>query len=73
MAEDNKPQGNEGGDNGQQTEPAKEVVSYAKYKRETDEYQEQVKVVNAKAADVYRYMNFDQIKEFSDIADTVTV
>jgi aconitate hydratase 2/2-methylisocitrate dehydratase len=37
------------------------------------EYQEQVKAVNAKAADVYRYMNFDQIKEFSDLADTVTV
>ncbi|MBN8513290.1 bifunctional aconitate hydratase 2/2-methylisocitrate dehydratase [Accumulibacter sp.] len=37
------------------------------------EYMEQVKVVNAKAADVYRYMNFDQIKEFSEVADTVTV
>jgi aconitate hydratase 2/2-methylisocitrate dehydratase len=37
------------------------------------EYLEQVKVVNAKAADVYRYMNFDQIKEFSEVADTVTV
>jgi len=37
------------------------------------EYMEQVKVVNAKAADVYRYMNFDKIAEFSDVADTVTV
>jgi aconitate hydratase 2/2-methylisocitrate dehydratase len=37
------------------------------------EYMEQVKVVNAKAADVYRYMNFDQIKEFSEVADTVSV
>jgi len=37
------------------------------------EYLAQVKVVNAKAADVYRYMNFDQIKEFSEVADTVTV
>jgi aconitate hydratase 2/2-methylisocitrate dehydratase len=37
------------------------------------EYMEQVKAVNAKAADVYRYMNFDQIKEFSEVADTVTV
>ena len=46
MAEDNKPQGNEGGE-GQQTEPQKEVVSYAKYKRETDEYQEQVKALKA--------------------------
>jgi len=37
------------------------------------EYMEQVKVVNAKADDVYRYMNFDKIAEFSDVADTVTV
>ena len=37
------------------------------------EYMEQVKSLEAKAADVYRYMNFDQIKEFSEIADTVTV
>ncbi|MBI2305833.1 MAG: bifunctional aconitate hydratase 2/2-methylisocitrate dehydratase [Rhodocyclales bacterium] len=35
------------------------------------EYMEGVKAVNAKAADVYRYMNFDQIKEFSDVAATV--
>jgi len=37
------------------------------------EYMEGVKAVNAKAADVYRYMNFDQIKEFSEVAATVTV
>ena len=37
------------------------------------EYLEQVKVVKAKAADVYRYMNFDQIAEFADIAKEVTV
>ncbi|MDY0014050.1 MAG: bifunctional aconitate hydratase 2/2-methylisocitrate dehydratase [Rhodocyclaceae bacterium] len=37
------------------------------------EYQEQVKAVNAKAADVYRYMNFDQIAEFKEVADTVEV
>jgi len=37
------------------------------------EYLEQVKAVNAKAADVYRYMNFDQIAEFREVADTVTV
>jgi aconitate hydratase 2/2-methylisocitrate dehydratase len=37
------------------------------------EYLEQVQAVNAKAADVYRYMNFDQIAEFKDVADTVTV
>jgi aconitate hydratase 2/2-methylisocitrate dehydratase len=37
------------------------------------EYLEQVKVVNAKAADIYRYMNFDKIAEFRDVADTVTV
>ncbi len=37
------------------------------------EYLEQVKVVNAEAADIYRYMNFDQIADFKDVADTVTV
>jgi len=37
------------------------------------EYLEQVQAVNAKASDVYRYMNFDQIKEFSEVAETVSV
>jgi aconitate hydratase 2/2-methylisocitrate dehydratase len=37
------------------------------------EYQAQVKAVNAKAAEVYRYMNFDQISEFKDLAATVTL
>ncbi|MEI7614845.1 MAG: bifunctional aconitate hydratase 2/2-methylisocitrate dehydratase, partial [Betaproteobacteria bacterium] len=37
------------------------------------EYLEQVKVVNTKAAEVYRYMNFDKIAEFREAADTVTV
>ena len=37
------------------------------------EYMEQIKAVNAKAADVYRYMNFDQIAEFREAAETVTV
>jgi aconitate hydratase 2/2-methylisocitrate dehydratase len=37
------------------------------------EYMEQVQAVNTKAADVYRYMNFDQIPEFRELADTVTV
>ncbi|TXH46668.1 MAG: aconitate hydratase B, partial [Burkholderiaceae bacterium] len=35
------------------------------------EYQEKVQAVNAKAADVYRYMNFDQIPAFVEVADTV--
>jgi aconitate hydratase 2/2-methylisocitrate dehydratase len=37
------------------------------------EYMEQVKAVSAKAADVYRYLNFDQIAEFKELADTVEV
>ena len=37
------------------------------------EYQEQVQAVNAKAAEVYRYMNFDQIPAFVEVADTVEV
>ena len=37
------------------------------------EYMAQIKVVNAKAADIYRYMNFDQIAEFKEVADSVTL
>ncbi|WP_303785622.1 bifunctional aconitate hydratase 2/2-methylisocitrate dehydratase [Azovibrio restrictus] len=37
------------------------------------EYMEQIQVVNAKAADIYRYMNFDQIQDFVDVANTVEV
>ncbi|CAG4883483.1 bifunctional aconitate hydratase 2 and 2-methylisocitrate dehydratase [Georgfuchsia toluolica] len=37
------------------------------------EYMEQVKTLDAKAADVYRYMSFDQIKEFKEVADSITV
>ena len=37
------------------------------------EYMEQVEVVNKKAADIYRYMNFDQIEEFRAVADTVEI
>ncbi|HNI00704.1 MAG TPA: aconitase family protein, partial [Rhodocyclaceae bacterium] len=37
------------------------------------EYMEQVNIVNQKASDIYRYMNFDQIQEFKEVADTVTV
>lgn len=36
-----------------------------------EEYMEQIKLVNAKAADVYRYMNFDKIPEFVEVAATV--
>ncbi|OMG52479.1 bifunctional aconitate hydratase 2/2-methylisocitrate dehydratase [Azonexus hydrophilus] len=35
------------------------------------EYMEQIKLVNAKAGEVYRYMNFDQIPEFVEQAATV--
>jgi hypothetical protein len=37
------------------------------------EYLEQVSIVGKKSADIYRYMNFDQIADFRDVADTVTV
>jgi aconitate hydratase 2/2-methylisocitrate dehydratase len=36
-----------------------------------DEYLSQVEVVNKKAADIYRYMNFDQIDSFVEAANTV--
>jgi aconitate hydratase 2/2-methylisocitrate dehydratase len=35
------------------------------------EYMEQIKLVNAKAGEVYRYMNFDKIPEFVEQAATV--
>ena len=35
------------------------------------EYAERIQAVNAKAADVYRYMNFDQIEAFRETADKV--
>ena len=37
------------------------------------EYFDEVASLNTKADEVYRYMNFDRIKSFSDVADTVTV
>lgn len=37
------------------------------------EYLDQLGALNANANEVYRYMNFDKIKSFSDVADTVTV
>ena len=37
------------------------------------EYMAQVKTLEAKAADVYRYMSFDQIAEYKEVADSVTV
>jgi len=36
-----------------------------------EEYMEQIKRVNARAGEVYRYMNFDQIPEFVEKAETV--
>ena len=37
------------------------------------EYLEQVQNLSSKAEEVYQYMNFDKMKSFSDVADTVTV
>lgn len=38
-----------------------------------EEYLTQVNIVNEKAGDIYRYMNFDQISEFRELADTVSI
>jgi aconitate hydratase 2/2-methylisocitrate dehydratase len=38
-----------------------------------EEYLTQVNIVNEKSGDIYRYMNFDQISEFRELADTVSV
>lgn len=36
-----------------------------------EEYHADMGVLNAKGAEVYRYMNFDQIEEYADVASTV--
>ena len=36
------------------------------------EYMAEVGVLDASSAEIYRYMNFDQIKDYKDIADTVS-
>ena len=38
-----------------------------------DEYMERMKSFDASAGDIYRYLNFDQIPDYTEIADTVTV
>ena len=37
-----------------------------------EEYMADIGVINANGDQIYRYMNFDQIKDFSDVAKTVT-
>ncbi|MCK9388502.1 MAG: hypothetical protein M0Q22_08945 [Sulfuritalea sp.] len=41
--------------------------------RNTGHEQRQAQAVNAKAADWYRYINFDQIAAFKAAADTMTM
>jgi aconitate hydratase 2/2-methylisocitrate dehydratase len=36
-----------------------------------EEYMADIGVLKTSSAEIYKYMNFDQIKDFSDIADTV--
>jgi len=36
-----------------------------------EEYMADMGVLNANGAEIYKYMNFDQIKGFSDVAKTV--
>jgi len=38
-----------------------------------DEYMERMKSFEASSVDIYRYLNFDQIPDYAEIADTVTV
>ncbi|CCG17794.1 bifunctional aconitate hydratase 2 and 2-methylisocitrate dehydratase [Taylorella equigenitalis 14/56] len=38
-----------------------------------EEYHRDINVINENGSSVYQYMNFDQIKEFADIANTVEV
>ena len=36
------------------------------------EYMADMGVLDASSADIYRYMNFDQIEDYKDVADTVS-
>jgi aconitate hydratase 2/2-methylisocitrate dehydratase len=36
-----------------------------------EEYMADIGVINASSGQIYKYMNFDQIKDFSDVAKTV--
>ena len=38
-----------------------------------EEYMERMQAFEAASADIYRYLNFDQIPDYTEIADTVTV
>ena len=38
-----------------------------------EEYHVDMGVINKDGANIYRYMNFDQISEYKEVADTVTV
>ncbi|QNM95540.1 bifunctional aconitate hydratase 2/2-methylisocitrate dehydratase [Chitinimonas koreensis] len=38
-----------------------------------DEYMADIGVINQKAGEVYRYMNFNEIKDYQDLAETVNV
>ena len=38
-----------------------------------DEYMQRMQSFDASSADIYRYLNFDQIPDYTEIADTVTV
>ncbi len=37
-----------------------------------EEYMADIGVINSKGAEIYRYMNFDQIEEYKEVADKVT-
>ncbi|HEU0307434.1 MAG TPA: aconitase family protein, partial [Lysobacter sp.] len=36
-----------------------------------EEYMADIGVINSKGAEIYRYMNFDQIQEYREVADTI--
>ena len=38
-----------------------------------EEYQANIGIINEKSAEVYRYMNFDQIQDYQDVAETVKI
>ncbi len=41
--------------------------------RREDEYMADMGVINAASDKIYQYLNFDQIEDFKEVADTVTM
>jgi aconitate hydratase 2/2-methylisocitrate dehydratase len=39
----------------------------------TEEYMEYANTIDSMSSEIYRYLNFDQMPEYQDVADTVKI